>query len=59
MRRGHRLEVKVGRVEIIYASQIIGLVIESVSAVITRGGALSMMVLLLKHSVGLYRRLLH
>lgn len=59
MRRGHRLEVKVGRVEIIDASQIIGLVIESVSAVITRGGALSVMVLLLKHSVGLYRRLFH
>jgi hypothetical protein len=59
MRRGHRLEVKVGRVEIIDASQIIGLIIESVSAVIARGGALSVMVLLLKHSVGLYRRLLH
>jgi hypothetical protein len=53
------LEVKVGRVEIINASQIIRLVIESVSAVITRGGTLSVMVLLLKHSVGLYRRLFH
>jgi hypothetical protein len=59
MRRGHRLEVKVRRVEIIDASQIIGLVIESMSAVIARGGALSVMVLLLKYSVGLDRRLFH